>query len=120
MFSVFTVRGPSRRTRSPPCAPCSSPRPRPPRSRRQSREPRRHRVRAPALRGRQTRARPPSSSPGTGWWSAGGQSVSGNLRGDRRAEPEVGRAMCDLLRVPAGEGEVLQRGADGALLLGTL
>lgn len=46
--------------------------------------------------------------------------MSGNLRGDRRAEPEVGRAMCDLLRVPAGEGEVLQRGADGALLLGTL
>lgn len=26
----------------------------------------------------------------------------------------------DLLRVPAGEGEVLQGGADGAFLLGTL
>lgn len=26
----------------------------------------------------------------------------------------------DLLRVPASEGEVLQRGADGAFLLGTL
>lgn len=30
------------------------------------------------------------------------------------------RRRSDLLRVPAGEGEVLQGGADGALLLGTL
>lgn len=28
--------------------------------------------------------------------------------------------MVDLLRVPASKGEVLQRGADGAFLLGTL
>lgn len=46
--------------------------------------------------------------------------MSGNLWGGLRDELEVGHVMCDLLRVPAGEGEVLQRGADGALLLGTL
>lgn len=31
-----------------------------------------------------------------------------------------GYLISDLLRVPAGEGEVLQRGADGAFVLGAL
>lgn len=46
--------------------------------------------------------------------------MSENLWRGIRTDLDVGQVSCDLLRVPAGEGEVLQRRADGALCLGTL